>query len=87
MAASCRTRRSHSAGQTALPSATDGTYTLNIGLYFDAVCDMTNGGWTLIQSHVANQTSTESFFVTSGAGTYLTRRQPAHERHVLERVR
>ena len=58
--------------KTAVPGATDGTYTLNIGLYFDAVCDMTNGDWTLIQSHVANQTSTESLFVSSGAATYLS---------------
>lgn len=58
--------------KTAVPGATDGTYELHVsGTYFDAVCNMTDGGWTLIQSHVAAQPSTEAPSVASGSGTYL----------------
>lgn len=56
---------------TATPGLPNGVYSLTAGGYtFQAECDMTGGGWTLIQAHNADRTL-ESLGVISNSGTYL----------------
>lgn len=55
----------------ATPGLPNGVYSLTAGGYtFQAECDMTGGGWTLIQAHTTDRTL-ESLGVTSSSGTYL----------------
>lgn len=64
-AVSCRTL------QQANGSLGNGVYALSAGGYsFFAECDMSGGGWTMIQAHNADRT-VESLRVTYGTGTYL----------------
>lgn len=56
---------------TATPGLPNGVYSLTAGGYtFQAECDMTGGGWTLIQAHNTDRTL-ESLGVISNSGTYL----------------
>lgn len=55
-------------------AATSGNYTLvAAGKAFAATCDMTSfgGGWTLIQSHLLGQASSEGPTVLGGSGRWL----------------
>ena len=55
----------------ATPGLPNGVYSLTAGGYtFQAECDMTGGGWTLIQAHNTERTL-ESLGVVQGSGTYL----------------
>lgn len=55
----------------ATPGLPNGVYSLTAGGYtFQAECDMTGGGWTLIQAHNTDRTL-ESLGVIQGSGTYL----------------
>ena len=56
---------------------TDGIYTLesSSGTTYDAYCDMSNGGWTLVvaaQGNNSSYASTASFWWTAGSTTNLT---------------
>lgn len=60
--------------KTANAAATDGMYAVSPGGNgpFQAYCDMTNGGWTLIQSHNAGvATSSSAASVGLASATYL----------------
>lgn len=63
---SCATLR---AANPALPN---GHYALAAGGYlFSADCDMSNGGWTMVQAHSATQRTVESLGVSSYSGNTL----------------
>jgi hypothetical protein len=58
--------------KTANPNAANGMYALAAaGVSFQGYCDMSTGGWTLIQSHLATQASVEAGSVPQGSGKYL----------------